>query len=133
MQRKPHHTSFCTMNAFPMCLCTEVMLDSLQAIIFIDVIYCPTELIDIIALVASIACYNVDVCFWVFVEESGTDLEVKFCKLAASTNIVCDLKKSKQCVIYSLDLNMVSTTNLTIPLINWEIKQCEEVKVECRN
>ena len=53
------HTSFHVMNAFTMCFTTEIMLDSVKAMIFIDVVNHPTELVHIFALVSRIVSDNV--------------------------------------------------------------------------
>ena len=53
------HTSFCVMNAFTMSFTTEIVLDCIKAMIFIDVVYHPTELVYILALISRIISDNV--------------------------------------------------------------------------
>ena len=47
------------MNAFTMSFTTEIVLDCIKAMIFIDVVYHPTELVYILALVSRIISDNV--------------------------------------------------------------------------
>ena len=47
------------MNAFTMSFTTEIVLDCIKAMIFIDVVYHPTELVYILALISRIISDNV--------------------------------------------------------------------------
>ena len=47
------------MNAFTMCFTAEIVLDCIKAMIFIDIVYHPTELVNIFALVSRIISDNV--------------------------------------------------------------------------
>ena len=107
---------------FTMSFTTEIVLDCIKAMIFIDIVYHPTELVYILALVSRIISDNVQMLVsWLSRHGSAIFLIIKvsdseeaqirwsrcrkFCSIVHNLlNSNVYLTKSKQCVICSLDL-----------------------------
>jgi len=94
------------MNAFTMSFTTEIVLDCIKAMIFIDVVYHPTELVYILALVSRIISDNVQMlvswlsrhCAAIFLIIKVSESEV--CKIMKNAKSGKDVHKTcaKKCV-----------------------------------